>query len=337
MTIPVNKIEYGSALRREFLHMTGGLRATRSDGGWLIGPLRSPKGAQRFGPVRDELIGSICKELGVIVFGADEITEKERRLPTRVWTPLLGVPLLRHQPADTWALIARAARLKNDIDYAKIAANISFSLRAAGMRLRDASDEYHRQLLAALERGQPGSLRFKNVAMLDLHLAFHSLLAELASTRDYLATFAARRIGAPNRIDALNRLIDWLEKSDDSIKSDPIALALDRAYNTEGEDPWLFDLSEYRNLFLHREPIGTNEHAQWLTTKEHANVHGVALLIEMLVPASSKSTTTCEALVRFIELHAKMCRLADFVASFSLYKAEPIQIEVNRKEARRAD
>jgi hypothetical protein len=253
-------------------------------------------------------------------------------LPTRVWTPLLGPPRQHHQPADTWAWIAGAAKLKGDSGHASIAANISYSLRATGMRLRDASDEYHRQLLAALERKQPFSLRFQNVAALDLHLAFHSLLAELASARDYLATFAARRIGAPDKIDALSRLSNWLEKPKNlSLKSDPVVLAFLHGYNADGDDPWLFDLSEYRNLFLHREPLGTNEHARWLRLREHVSTHGVTSLIQMLVPARSKSIVTCEALERFVEIHAKMCRFADFVASFAPYKAEPVQFEVNRQ------
>jgi hypothetical protein len=312
--------------------MTGGLRGVRSVEGWLIGPVQSQTNARQLGPVRDEQVGSVCKDLGVMVFGADEISHHERLLPTRIWTPLLGLPRLHHQAADTWALIAGVAKLKGDSGYASIAANISYSLRAAGMRLRDASDEYHRQLLAALERGQPFSLRFQNVAVLDLHLAFHSLLAELASARDYLATSVARRIGAPDKIDALSRLSDWLKKSKNlSFKSDPVVLAFLHGYDGDSADPWLFDLSEYRNLFLHREPLGTNEHARWLVLKEHVNAHGVTPMIQMLVPADSKSIATCEALGRFVEIHVKMCRFADFAASFAPYKAEPLHFEVNRQ------
>jgi hypothetical protein len=265
------------------------------------------------------------------VFGADEISEHERLLPTRVWTPLLGMPRLDHQAADTWAWIASSARQKKDGPSATIAENISISLRAAGIRLRDASDEYHRQLAAALERGQKPSLRFRNIPMMELHLAFHSLLAELASARDYLAAFISRRVGAPEKIDALNRLIGWLEKPDGrSSKSDPAVMALLEGWDT-APDPWLFDLGEYRNLFLHRQPLGTNEHARWLTLKEHQNAKGVFLLLQMLVPGGSKSFHTCDALVRFVELHAKMCRLAHSIASFSRHEAEPVHIEVKRK------
>lgn len=311
--------------------MTGGLRATRADYGWLIGPLRTNDGLDRYGPVPDEKIGPVCAALGVSVFGADEITAHEGLLPARIWTPLLGKPRLRHQPADTWAWIAKAARVENDTVYATIAANISVSLRAAGIRLRDASDEYHRQLAAALERNQACSLRFANVAMMDLHLAFHSLLAELASARDYVASFAGRRIGAPVRIDALSRLVDWLERPDHKeFRSDSVVSALLEGCDAKGSDPWLFDIGEYRNQFLHREPIGTNEYARWMTLEEHESTHGATRLIQMLVPGGAKSAATCDALVRFVGLHAKMCRLADFVALFAPYEAKPIHIKVGQ-------
>ena len=332
MPMVVDDMTYGSTVRREFIHMTGGLRAARTEEGWLIEPLPSQNGLNPCGPVRDEQIGSVCAKLGVLVFGADEISEIERLLPARIWTPLLGVPKPDYQPADIWAWIARSARLAEDSSSAGIAENISISLRAAGIRLRDASDEYHRQLAAALERGQKPGLRFQNIPMMDLHLAFHSLLAELGSARDYLATFAARRIGAPKGTDALNRLIKWLEESGgNSSKSDPVVIALLDGWKTSGNDPWLFDLGEYRNLFLHRQPISADQYARWLMIKQHTNGAVASNLLQLLVPARPKSTVICDALTRFVDLHAKMCRLAYFVSTFSAHAAKPIQVEVKRE------
>jgi hypothetical protein len=331
VSIPIDNVRYGAVSRRDFFHMTGGLRGVRSPDGWMIGPMQCQSGATYCGPLPEEQIVATCKELGVMLFGADEISSQEQLLPTRIWTPLLGVPRVG-QPADAWGMIAGQARVNGDDAYASIAAKVSYSLRAAGLRLRDASDEYHRQLLAALERRQPCGRRFQNVPAWDLHLAFHSLLAELASARDYLATFAARRVGAPDRIDALARLNHWLGKSgNQSQKEDPLILAFIDACNSDADDPWLFDLSEYRNQFLHREPLGTNEHARWLILNKHESSRGVTLLIQVFVPAGSKSAGTCEALGRFVDLHAKMCRLADFVASFAPYKAEPVLFQAMRR------
>jgi hypothetical protein len=55
--------------------------------------------------------------------------------------------------------------------------------------------------------------------MLDLHLTFHSVLTEMASARDYLAQAAARRVNAPDRIDTLNRLKEWVDRPVNSQQS----------------------------------------------------------------------------------------------------------------------
>jgi hypothetical protein len=38
-TVKIDKITYGTVPTREVLHITGGLRAQRAGGGWIIGPL----------------------------------------------------------------------------------------------------------------------------------------------------------------------------------------------------------------------------------------------------------------------------------------------------------
>src|SRR2546421_4578504 len=78
-------------------------------------------------------------------------------------------------------MISSQARLAGDSDYGGLARNLAVSLRAAGLQIRNASDEYHKQLLAGLASGQSVGRRFQNVPMDDLHLTFHSALAEMAS------------------------------------------------------------------------------------------------------------------------------------------------------------
>jgi hypothetical protein len=125
--------------------------------------------------------------MGVRLFGADEITAHDPNLPARIWTPLLGPPLLAHSASDTWGMIKSTARMAGDDAYAGLAGNLAVGLRAAGLQLRNASDEYYKQLVAALASGRGVGLRFKNIPMIDLHLAFHSALSEMTSARDYLA------------------------------------------------------------------------------------------------------------------------------------------------------
>jgi hypothetical protein len=311
------------------LHITGGLRAQRAGGGWIIGPLFKNGPVALLGPFADEDIGPMCREFGQFVFGADETSAIDSALPSRIWRPLLGLPLMKHQPADTWCLIGSAAMMSGDAEYERLAAKISMSLRAAGTRLRDASDEYHRQLIAGLRRGQATGLRFQNISMQDLHLAFHSLLSEMSSARDYLATAAARRVGAPASVDALNRLASWLEKPSGKLHvNDPMISAMLQAWDASQPDPWLHDLTEYRNLFLHREPLGANEHARWLSLVQRETAHGRVVTAQMLLPARPNSNQVCDALMRFVELFGKLCRFSDALAVYAKYAPEPLHFEV---------
>jgi hypothetical protein len=326
--LKATNLKYGTTQHRDFLHMTGGLRGLKTDGGWLVVPLPGELELRHIGPIPDAQFLQTCQQLGVSLFGGDEVSETDPLLPARVWTPLLGQPLLQHQPADTWAWIEHSARSAGDNTYAALAQNVSVSLRAGGIRLRDASDQYHLQLVAALSRKQkPG--RFQNVALRDLHLAFHSLLAELASTRDYLASVAGTHVGAPDNIDALNRLTSWLQKpAGQTALSDPLISALLKASDKSEPDPWLSDLTDYRNMFLHNEPLATNEHARWLSIVESATVHGNVMLIEMQIPFRRDLPNTCEALRRFVDLHARMCRLADFGAKHAKHAPQVPHVEI---------
>jgi hypothetical protein len=204
----------------------------------------------------------------------------------------------------------------SDAEYASLARNLSMSLRAAGIRLRDTSDEYHRQLVAGLVRRQEPGRRFQNVAISDLHLACHSLLSEMGSARDYLAAIVANQIGAPSNIDALSRLTNWIDNpAGRSHANNPTVSAMLDAWDKSKADPWLYDLTEYRNVFLHREPLGANNQARWLSLIECESHFRKVFSAQMLLLVRSGSTQVVDGLTRFANLHGKMCRLADFVAS----------------------
>lgn len=321
----VTNVRYGSVHVEEYLHATGGLRAGRHSDGWMIGPMPAGAGkVKKIGPVPDERVGSVLGALGGQLFGADEVADPDSLLPSRNWTPLLGAPQLAYQPADVWGWVAEAAGAAGDAEYAALARNVSVSLRAAGIRLRDASDEYHRQLLSAIAHGQKPSLRFANTTLADLHLAFHSLLSEMGSARDYLATVAACRVGAPKKIDAASRLADWVKRpAGHAAATDPLVTRILTAWDAAAPDPWLHDLGEYRNLFLHRQPLGADERSQWLRLVEHTGAHGRTLLVTMEIELRPGRTEVCDALARFVELHGKLCRLADFAAILARYASRP--------------
>jgi hypothetical protein len=226
-SIPVGDLKIGSIPIIDELHFTGGLRAGRAGGGWQIGPLLRNGGVGFVSDIPEREIRGIGTAMGLTLFGAEEISAIDPNLPARVWRPLFGPPVLAHAPSDTWGMIGSSARAAGDDSYLRLARNLAVSLRAAGLQLRNASNEYYKQLYAALMRSERVGTRFANLSMLEVHLAFHSVLAEMASARDYLAQVAAQRVNAPTKIDALNRHKEWVEKSANAAaRKDPLVLRL---------------------------------------------------------------------------------------------------------------
>jgi hypothetical protein len=159
---------------------------------------------------------------------------------------------------------------------------------------------------------------------MDIHLAFHSVLSELASARDYLATALAHRIGAPAKIDAMNRLADWVGKPANAHHQSELVLGqMLTAYDGASADPWLYELTEYRNQFLHRSPFGTarNQHLLQLTIKEVGPLH--CPLLHMPLSAGDRWAPGEDALKRFITLYRRMIGLLTMAAEGAPYESTP--------------
>lgn len=311
------------------LHFTSGLRARKVGAEWQIGPILIDGKVGALTGISEQEVSRLGAEMGPALFGIDEIAAIDPLLPTRLWRPLLGLPGDNPLPSDSWGMIASSARAARDNVYASLASNLSASLQAAGLQLRNASDEYHKQLVAALSRGRKVGARFANLAMVDLHLAFHATLTEMASARDYLARVAARRVSAPSRIDALNRLREWAGKATSATAlSDPLVIHLLEASDASSTDPWLSDITEYRNLFLHREHIGAGRMANRLVVQETQSRVGPVRTLVMAINVRPGVEATCDALTRFADLYVRLGRLAVLAASLAPYEAKPPEFVV---------
>jgi len=159
---------------------------------------------------------------------------------------------------------------------------------------------------------------------MDIHLAFHSVLSELASARDYLAAALGHQMGAPANQDALSRLASWLVRPANSNKQRSSVLdQMLAAYASGSADPWLYELSEYRNEFLHRSPFGTarNRHLLQLTIKEIGQLH--CPLLHMPLSADDRWAPGEDALKRFITLYRRMIDLLTVAAEAAPYERTP--------------
>src|SRR3546814_17222093 len=80
-----------------------------------------------------------------------------------MWYPLSATTQRIQAAADLWSNVSQNHDEHADPKDVSLARYLSFSLRAAGIRIRDASDQYHKQLRAAVrEKSQDGN-RFSNV------------------------------------------------------------------------------------------------------------------------------------------------------------------------------
>lgn len=324
-TIPRETFKRSTTQSRAELHVTGGVRAyEHQNREWTWYPALSAGAMLALNPQPIGVIGGIALDVGLQIFGLDELNGLETQLVSRVWTPLDAGSNGKPQPVDAWNAIAHNAEVAGNHNYAALARHIAYSMNAAGIRLRDASDDYHSQLIAAIHDKRVSGMRFANIPMQDIHLAFHSVLSELASARDYLATALARTLGAPDRIDAMNRFADWLQKpSQANAKQDPVIAAMLEAYDPKSTAPWLYELTEYRNTFLHRQPIGSQAGARFLQYNEVEHRGIVFPKIEMQLGEGDNSRPPIDALTRFIELYRAMTRLTKLASMQAPYPTEP--------------
>lgn len=323
--IPRETFKISSTRSTSELHISGGLRALeQAPRLWSLGPLLSKGKQVALKPMAIQQIDQAAKDAGQYLFGGDQVSGLGTPLVSRMWTPLNGPTTEGLQTSDLWAGIAGNASDAGNETYAMLARNIAYSLRAAGIRLRDASDGFHNQLIAALQERAVDGRRFTNVAATDIHLAFHSVLSELASARDYLAATLANRFGAPLKVDAMNRLAEWLGKSANTdLRSCKVVAAALAAYDSSAADPWLYELTEYRNQFLHRSPFGTarNSHLLQLSIKAVGELQSPAL--HMPLGEDDRWAPGEDALKRFITLYRRMIDLLSLAADNAPYDSTP--------------
>ena len=103
----------------------------------------------------------------------------------------------------------------------------------------------------------------------------------------------------------------------------PVVSEILSAYDETSANPWLHQLTEYRNLFLHRQPLGSSSARSHLIynvlTKD-----GIGYpRIEMPLGDTDPSAPGQDALTRFIQLYRAMTDLVKLAAEHAPYSSEP--------------
>ena len=324
--------ENGREMVRFDLHITGGLQAHQAKSGFVIKPVLANDGVCMTGPYTLQQLAGLSEKIGVSLLGIDQISEANTALPCRTWNTFRFGP--KDTPAaDLWSNISANADRQGDDKASAIARRISFSFHAIGIRIRDASDNFHRQLLAVTPIAKYEEKRFQNIQLFDIRLALHSILSELASARDYLACWFAHSLGAPDNVDALNRLKAWMDKPSGHASASVELSEFLEAYSLGSVDPWVSQITHFRNLHLHREPVGAGKDIGWLEYQaiEYEGRHFPRLSYP--IPADEMYFAGKDYLRSFADLSVKMSNFAKRVARNSAFSCDFPSITLRKTDA----
>lgn len=291
MPTEVTDLKVSRSYATEEVHFSGGLRGQLTNRGWALFPVSGD-------PEADALVfrtveahrSFVTNQCGLELVGVCVHYHMAGNSPPMdVWEPGSRDPKNGLNAADSWIAISHRALEEGDKEYADRATSIGICAKVAGLRLRDLSNEYHRQLAWALSEGKSIGTWFSNAAMFELYADCHSLVAELCAARDHLARIAAIHAEAPSKIDSLARLSEWVGKErNQSCANQPLIAQLLTANGTEGQPGWLSRLTALRNEMLHSLPMGADKRVSGLALEQMSTSQGTITTIRLAEPTHEK-------------------------------------------------
>jgi hypothetical protein len=138
-----------------------------------------------------------------------------------------------------------------------------------------------------------------------------------------------RRVRAADSKDSLGRPKDCAEKSINFAgRSDAPVAHLLQVSDINAPDPWIADITEYRNLFLHREHKGAV--TKWLVMEERKSSIAPVRTVTMAINTRQGAEETCDALVR-LPIHTHDC--AAWQISQQLLHLMPLSLRRSSRQA----
>lgn len=332
-SIPISAVKFGTSISKPIWHFTGGLVALPVQGGsFVLGPVSPAKdGFHYLGPDAFQEICNVAYVAGCFYVGCNEVSASAGPERCEIWYPNIGNTVATEHSADSWAGVAFQAREARDESSSAIARHVSISMSSASRRLRDVALLLNEQLVWAIMKQRTSGSRYSNIAIHDLYLAIHSLLAEMCSARDYLCQLSARRVMAKDSVDNMARLQSWLSKPANAAASeDPFIKLIQNAAGSEPNPGWLTKLSDLRNTIMHRQPLGANPEAAALLYQQVATSRGFVPRVRLARFKQGQEIADGEdpfaALLRYwLELE----KLSQASLAYAPYRAEHPHIVVN--------
>jgi len=332
MVVEVENLTHGTSYATEEVHFSGGLRGFPTNRGWALFPISENEDSNTLVFQTPDAHARFAKEeCGVLFLGTCVKYQMDSNKPRMdVWESGPRDHCNGLNAADSWGAIAHQAAEAGHAEYADCASYISISLKVAGLRLRDVSNRYHEQLRWALADCKTSGTWFSNAALFDLYADFHSLVSELSSSRDYLARLAAIHAGAPDRIDSLARLEDWVKKPvNHDIAHQPLVAMLLAESGTDAAPGWLRRLGAIRNEMLHRVPMGANKAASGLTLLDVSTSYGPIKTIRLAEPLQIRALAdqSPDPLVELSQINIQLEHLCRAAWKQAKYPAKLLEFE----------
>lgn len=231
---------------------------------------------------------------------------------------------------DLWAQIAYGAHLAGDTTKTEIAGRVAFALAAASRRLRDVSEQYYFQNRAACEAGLAPGIGFENLGTFDLYLAIHSCLTEMASARDYLARFiAADVINGASSVSMSGLRTEIIKKT----LSHPLGTLIVNICDKSAAG-WMAQLSEYRDIVVHRSPVTSITENDYAVSQETTLPTGASLrAVYVGIPSNPFSLSSPQ----FIDALERLNQLLRMLIEFSREVARHVSIVPQRVHLQDSD
>lgn len=159
--------------------------------------------------------------------------------------------------AQTWGHIGHTAHSQGDIPLMDLCHRISFEIRACVAKWFGVSYAFRRTLSGLVKAGNfRDGQRFDNGNCFFIHVEIHSLFAELAALRDYLAEFTAQYVLGSyfnNQSVYISKMASLAKglRNEANIQH-PLAQMISEL--VDDESGWLAEMSAYRDLIVHYAP-----------------------------------------------------------------------------------
>jgi hypothetical protein len=304
------------------LHLLGGLRAgTHEDGYLVIFPTTDGKVLAWKSVTDTRGYHRAFRQFGTDLIGHERHTTVSGKQPQSFWFQFNPGKRREYDVADHWSAIAHTSRQAGNLDVADLAKHVAFAFRVSELRLRGCSREYACQNdYAVVEKIKPNG-RFWNFKSFDLDMALHSLLADMGTARDYLGHFISRHVLREDKpSDSMAKLYDRAKRSKLTISERTHGDLIEKILqicDPGSAEGWMARLSEFRNIIIHRAPIGSIANEHYLTAKTLRAKDNEAFQIFFGIPRdpiSAPNVDYVDALMHFLDLFRRLREFGYMVA-----------------------